>query len=49
MIASTLFNADHEAFRDSFRRICDREIAPRPASAFLPPLSRLTVPLVSLY
>lgn len=28
MIARTLFNADHEAFRDSFRRFIDKEIAP---------------------
>jgi alkylation response protein AidB-like acyl-CoA dehydrogenase len=28
MIERTLFNADHEAFRDSFRRFCDKEIAP---------------------
>jgi alkylation response protein AidB-like acyl-CoA dehydrogenase len=28
MIERTLFNADHEAFRDSFRRFMDREIAP---------------------
>ncbi len=28
MIARTLFNADHEAFRDSFQRFCDKEIAP---------------------
>ncbi len=28
MIERTLFNADHEAFRDSFRRFIDREIAP---------------------
>jgi len=28
MIARTLFNADHEAFRDSFRRFCEKEIAP---------------------
>ncbi|WP_291009220.1 acyl-CoA dehydrogenase family protein [Hydrogenophaga sp.] len=28
MIPRTLFNADHEAFRDSFRRFMDREIAP---------------------
>jgi acyl-CoA dehydrogenase len=28
MIARILFNADHEAFRDSFRRFCDKEIAP---------------------
>ena len=28
MIPRTLFNADHEAFRDSFRRFIDKEIAP---------------------
>jgi acyl-CoA dehydrogenase len=28
MIERTLFNSDHEAFRDSFRRFMDREIAP---------------------
>jgi acyl-CoA dehydrogenase len=28
MISRTLFNADHEAFRDSFRRFMDKEIAP---------------------
>ena len=28
MIARTLFHADHEAFRDSFRRFMDKEIAP---------------------
>jgi acyl-CoA dehydrogenase len=28
MIDRTLFNADHEAFRDSFRRFMDKEIAP---------------------
>jgi alkylation response protein AidB-like acyl-CoA dehydrogenase len=28
MIPRTLFNADHEAFRDSFRRFMDKEIAP---------------------
>jgi alkylation response protein AidB-like acyl-CoA dehydrogenase len=28
MIERTLFSADHEAFRDSFRRFMDREIAP---------------------
>lgn len=28
MIARTLFNADHEAFRSSFRRFMDKEIAP---------------------
>ena len=28
MIERTLFDADHEAFRDSFRRFCDKEIAP---------------------
>lgn len=28
MIERTLFNSDHEAFRDSFRRFCDKEIAP---------------------
>ena len=28
MIERTLFNADHEAFRDSFRRFIDKEIAP---------------------
>jgi len=28
MIERTLFTADHEAFRDSFRRFVDREIAP---------------------
>ncbi len=28
MIARTLFTSDHEAFRDAFRRFCDKEIAP---------------------
>ena len=28
MIERTLFTADHEAFRDSFRRFVDKEIAP---------------------
>jgi acyl-CoA dehydrogenase len=28
MIQRTLFNADHEAFRDSFQRFIDKEIAP---------------------
>ncbi len=28
MIERTLFNADHETFRDSFRRFIDKEIAP---------------------
>ncbi len=28
MIPRSLFNADHEAFRDSFRRFIDKEIAP---------------------
>jgi len=28
MIERTLFNADHEAFRESFRRFIDKEIAP---------------------
>ena len=28
MIVRTLFNADHEAFRDSFRRFVEKEIAP---------------------
>jgi len=28
MIPRTLFNADHEAFRDSFRRFMEKEIAP---------------------
>ena len=28
MIERTLFSPDHEAFRDSFRRFCDKEIAP---------------------
>ena len=28
MIQRSLFNADHEAFRDSFRRFIDKEIAP---------------------
>ena len=28
MIERTLFTADHEAFRDSFRRFMDKEIAP---------------------
>ena len=28
MIERTLFSADHEAFRDSFRRFMDKEIAP---------------------
>ncbi|MGI9132458.1 MAG: acyl-CoA dehydrogenase family protein, partial [Rhodoferax sp.] len=29
MIERTLFNADHDAFRDSFRRFIEREISPR--------------------
>ena len=28
MIPRTLFSPDHEAFRDSFRRFCEKEIAP---------------------
>ena len=28
MIERTLFDADHQAFRDAFRRFCDKEIAP---------------------
>jgi acyl-CoA dehydrogenase len=32
MIPRTLFNADHEAFRDSFRRFVDKEIAPNHAA-----------------
>ena len=28
MIDRTLFNADHEAFRDSFRKFVEKEIAP---------------------
>jgi acyl-CoA dehydrogenase len=28
MIERSLFSPDHEAFRDSFRRFCDKEIAP---------------------
>ncbi len=28
MIERSLFNADHDAFRDSFRRFVDKEIAP---------------------
>ncbi|HWI81913.1 acyl-CoA dehydrogenase family protein [Ramlibacter sp.] len=32
MIERTLFNAEHEAFRDSFRRFMDREIAPHHAA-----------------
>ncbi|RZJ20158.1 MAG: acyl-CoA dehydrogenase [Haliea sp.] len=28
MIERNLFNSDHEAFRDSFRKFCDKEIAP---------------------
>ena len=28
MIERTLFNADHQAFRDSFQRFCDKEVAP---------------------
>ena len=28
MIERTLFNSDHQAFRDSFQRFCDKEIAP---------------------
>ncbi|MEP6825967.1 MAG: acyl-CoA dehydrogenase family protein, partial [Ramlibacter sp.] len=28
MIPRTLFNSDHEAFRDAFRKFCDKEIAP---------------------
>jgi alkylation response protein AidB-like acyl-CoA dehydrogenase len=28
MIERTLYDADHEAFRDAFRRFCDKEIAP---------------------
>jgi alkylation response protein AidB-like acyl-CoA dehydrogenase len=31
MIERTLFNSDHEAFRDSFRRFVDKEIAPHHA------------------
>jgi len=32
MIERTLFGADHEAFRDSFRRFVDKEIAPHHAA-----------------
>ncbi len=32
MIERTLFSADHEAFRDSFRRFMEREIAPHHAA-----------------
>jgi alkylation response protein AidB-like acyl-CoA dehydrogenase len=32
MIERTLFSADHEAFRDSFRRFVDKEIAPHHAA-----------------
>ena len=32
MIERTLFHADHEAFRDSFRRFVDKEIAPHHAA-----------------
>jgi alkylation response protein AidB-like acyl-CoA dehydrogenase len=28
MIVRTVFSSDHEAFRDAFRRFCDKEIAP---------------------
>ena len=28
MIERTIFNSDHEAFRDSFRRFMEKEIAP---------------------
>ncbi len=28
MIPRTLFSADHEAFRDAFRKFCEKEIAP---------------------
>lgn len=28
MIARTLFSPDHEAFRDAFRKFCDKEVAP---------------------
>lgn len=28
MIERTLFNSDHESFRDAFRKFCDKEIAP---------------------
>ena len=28
MIKRTLFSADHESFRDSFRRFLDKEVAP---------------------
>jgi alkylation response protein AidB-like acyl-CoA dehydrogenase len=28
MIPRTLFSSDHEAFRDAFRKFCDKEIAP---------------------
>jgi hypothetical protein len=28
MIDRSVFNADHEAFRDSFRRFVEKEIAP---------------------
>jgi acyl-CoA dehydrogenase len=31
MIERTIFNSDHEAFRDSFRRFVDKEIAPHHA------------------
>ena len=32
MIPRTLFNADHESFREAFRRFCDKEIAPHHAA-----------------
>jgi alkylation response protein AidB-like acyl-CoA dehydrogenase len=32
MIERTLFSADHEAFRDSFRRFLDKEVAPHHAA-----------------
>jgi acyl-CoA dehydrogenase len=28
MIDRTLFSTDHEAFRDSYHKFCEREIAP---------------------
>ena len=28
MIARTLFTPDHQTFRDSYQRFCEREIAP---------------------
>ena len=31
MIERTLFSADHESFRDAFRKFCDKEIAPHQA------------------